>query len=91
MGAQRRPTHVYMHCIAKTLLTELHLAILVPFSRFSFHEPASGRRASRVARRRPLRTFHSQLPTFDSSSILFQLTARARYRYGDDDDIGILL
>lgn len=23
-------THVYMHCIAKTLLTELHLAILVP-------------------------------------------------------------
>jgi len=25
-------THVYMHCIAKTLLTELHLAILVPAS-----------------------------------------------------------
>lgn len=33
---QRRGTHVYMHCIAKTLLTELHLAILVPLSRLSF-------------------------------------------------------
>ena len=32
---QRRGTHVYMHCIAKTLLTELHLAILVPLSRLS--------------------------------------------------------
>lgn len=28
-GVRRQSTHVYMHCIAKTLLTELHLAILL--------------------------------------------------------------
>ena len=84
-----------MHCIAKTLLTELHLAILVPLSQLSlslslFLSPFS---KSASSRRHPSCAFHSQLPTFDSLSLSLFLSLflsfsfiSSRTRSYDEDD-----
>lgn len=59
-----------MHCIAKTLLTELHLAILVPFSQLSFPKSATGRRHPSSRRVRVASTLAILLypPRYPSSS-----------------------
>lgn len=58
-------THVYMHCIAKTLLTELHLAILVPLlclRNFSPSHPPANYLVS-LSRSRPVSLFRSRSPS----------------------------